>query len=303
MVNTNANPVMRHLNMVDDDTAMNIMPKFGVMFEPLGYTLSVQDSANLFQPQYTQKTTLVPSTNIQLSFKGFDSYATMHNPQQIAVFIADQQLDSYDESLIIDACRKEMMKGHGIVYGIVSYLNGETNRVVGHCYGPVFYSVKPDSDTHELLPIDVVTQYIHDTYNASFNAAVNWSTSANPKRNFNKLASLAPLIKSKTAKTVGLVSMATLLITGSAYAIYKNSANPGEIAAAASKPSDTEVATPSQALKNMSDSPVMLLNTQGDKVEQTNTEKMANLQVTTTENYLKKMGVDLNKKSDLSCLE
>lgn len=286
----------------DDDTAMDIHPAFGIGFEPLGKTFSVQDPANLYLPQYTQKTTLAPPGNLQLTFKGFDSYATKQNHLAIAEFIAHQRLEDYDESVLIDNCRSEMMKGNAIVFGEISYLDQASNQVVGQCYRPVFYVVKPSRSTNEFLPIDVVRSYIQDTYNQAFKNAYqgeNNTVSDTPsKKKFHQ--AINPILNKRVQRNIAIAAIVSILGGGVVYAYEKHKDNQPSTE---TEPSAASVKTPAEALKSMAKEPVMLVNKKGDGVEQTSTDDMANLQVATTENYLKKMGVDINKKSDLSCLE
>ena len=101
-------------------------------------------------------------------------------------------------------------------------------------------------------------------------------------------------------RNIAIAAIISILGGGVVYAYEKHKDNQPSTE---TETSASSVKTPVEALKGMAKEPVMLVNKKGDGVEQTSTDDMANLQVATTENYLKKMGVDINKKSDLSCLE
>jgi len=55
-----------------------------------------------------------------------------------------------------------------------------------------------------------------------------------------------------------------------------------------------------QMLQNQAPKPILLASHSGAKLTMSD---MANLQVATTEEYLKKMGIDVNNQDGLSCLK
>lgn len=300
---TNYDNNMANLDATTDDEAMNIKPLIETTYEPLGLTFKVQDTANLFLPHHIRTTTISPSGNLKLSFKGFDKYATKDNTHEISAFIAEQRLSEYDEAKIIDTCRIEMLKGNAIVFGEVDFVDATTNQIVGFCYGPVFYTVKPSNDTQELLPITDISNYVQHQFDT---ALVDADQPAQKQfvtqddidaQNKAKRTKVNNYLNKKVVAALAGVGLIAPIAFATVYNFNKpsNDAKEQPSTIASSK-------TPAETLKSVNKEPVMLVNEKGDTIKK-DVDDMANLQVATTEDYLKKMGVDVNKKSDLSCLE
>lgn len=274
-------------NHLEQDIALDIKPRL----HHQGDFITIKDEINILNG--FNNSLLVRFRIKKLIFEGFNHYqvGSLDNKTDLDagevnfLNFLQSDLDILSKSRLA-RCEHHLKKGCALIYGSIYavYDDGSKKSVIEYAV----YPVKANSDTGELLPVDMVKQYIENEFNNTLNILDNKRISL-PRQLINtRLSRVLDVPKNMITGTLALMAL-TATSAGTTYAIMsKNDVqnNPKE--------------NSGQIFQNQALEPILLASHNGAKSTMSD---MANLQVATTEEYLKKMGIDVNNQDGLSCLK